>query len=369
MSFPSGDGNDPRAGLTGRLGMAGRPSRAHVRFFTLGDADYFVGAVALVNSLRLVGLDERITFLDLGLLPKQRAILAAECDFVDVRREPGDHPWTYQPFAHLANPSGVCVILDSDVIVTRRLDDLVESARAGEIAAYADPDRTRVAPEWSSIFELEQPLRRDRDYVNSGLVAFDADRHRDFLARWWHLCHGMTECGRRRSDDPIKYADQDALNALLMSEYADSARVINATVPMQSSDLAQAAVVDVDRLECSYEGRVVSALHSICWPKPWMWSARYQLARSAYLTCLLRLLHGPGLRITLEPRVLPRWLRAGAWGTTTRWLLHAIEKLPTPLFVWAYRTKVRLRGEAPVLTPTPTPDERLLADLTSPSTT
>ncbi len=111
--------------------MAGRPTRAGVRFFTLGDADYFVGAVALVNSLRLVGHTERITFLDLGLLPEQRAILAAECDFVDVRREPGDHPWTYQPFAHLTDPSGICAILDSDVIVTRRLDELIDRARDG----------------------------------------------------------------------------------------------------------------------------------------------------------------------------------------------------------------------------------------------
>ncbi len=67
------------------------------------------------------------------------------------------------------------------------------------------------------------------------------------LARWWDLCHQMTDCGRRGSDDPIKFADQDALNALLMSDYADVACVIDSALPMGLPEMADTDVVDAER--------------------------------------------------------------------------------------------------------------------------
>ena len=211
-----------------------------------------------------------------------------------------------------------------------------------------DPDASRFAPEWASIFELRAPLRRDHPYVNSGLLAFDADRHRNFLERWWELCDAMTECGPLRSpDDPVKFADQDALNALLMSEFADSAKVIERSVPMGLPEVADTEVVDVDHLECRYEGRIVPAMHSLRPPKPWMRPARYRLARSAYLTCLCRVLVGPDLRIVLDERTLPTWLRSGARASATRSVLYTLAKVPKPLFDWAYRTKVSTFGESP----------------------
>ena len=39
------------------------------QIFTMGDAGYFLGIVALINSLRLTGNHEPVTVLDLGMTP------------------------------------------------------------------------------------------------------------------------------------------------------------------------------------------------------------------------------------------------------------------------------------------------------------
>ena len=59
---------------------------APVGFFTIADANYFLGLVALVNSLRLQGHADPITVLDLGLQTDQREALETECDFVTPPR-------------------------------------------------------------------------------------------------------------------------------------------------------------------------------------------------------------------------------------------------------------------------------------------
>ena len=156
-------------------------SRHSVRFYTMGDANYFLGAVALVNSLRLVGHNDPITFLDLGLLPEQRAILETECDVVDIERDPRDHPYTFQPYPAMLDPSGICVIGDSDVIVTRHLGLLIDAAIEGKIAGFADRIERHV-PEWENIFGLQAPLQAGIPYINSGLIALDARVHRESSA-------------------------------------------------------------------------------------------------------------------------------------------------------------------------------------------
>src|SRR5205823_2574176 len=44
--------------------------------YAVADRNYFIGAVALLNSLRLVGHDEPLFLIDAGLTPAQRQLLA-----------------------------------------------------------------------------------------------------------------------------------------------------------------------------------------------------------------------------------------------------------------------------------------------------
>jgi len=318
--------------------------RSDVHFFTMGDSGYFLGAVALVNSLRIVGHDEPITFLDLGLTPAQREILSKECEVIDIERDPADHPFTFQPYPAVLHPTGICVIVDSDVIVTQRLDALIEAAAAGAIAAFPDQIVRRV-PEWESIFELRAPLRCGIPYVNSGLVAFDAQRHFDFLARWWYCCRGLHVTVPISGQRPTGFADQDALNALLMSEHAsDGVALRSPTMRLGAPALAATRVDDVTRLECTSAGGPVAALHSVTQPKPWMPEARSTLRRNAYLRCLRRCLAGDDLAIAIPDGELPPWLRRGRMLTVTSWFLHQLQRIERVAYharVWSQSTAKR----------------------------
>ena len=78
---------------------AGTSPPPPVGFFTIADATYFVGLVALVNSLRLQGHADPITVLDLGLQAEQREVLQAECDLVMPPHASQRHPWLMEPTA------------------------------------------------------------------------------------------------------------------------------------------------------------------------------------------------------------------------------------------------------------------------------
>ena len=63
---------------------------ADTSFYCVADQRYFPGAVALVNSIRLVGHREPIVLLDCGLTPAQRRLLEPEVEL--VTRPPGTPP-------------------------------------------------------------------------------------------------------------------------------------------------------------------------------------------------------------------------------------------------------------------------------------
>ncbi len=56
-------------------------------FYCVSSAEYFLGAVAMINSLRLNGHREPIYLLDAGLSDDQRALLAAEVTIVKAPEE------------------------------------------------------------------------------------------------------------------------------------------------------------------------------------------------------------------------------------------------------------------------------------------
>ena len=63
--------------------------RSATAFYCVSSELYFLGAVGLVNSLRLQGHDEPIYLLDCGLTQEHRELLARE---VDDRPRPRVHP-------------------------------------------------------------------------------------------------------------------------------------------------------------------------------------------------------------------------------------------------------------------------------------
>jgi len=291
-----------------------------VGFATIADSANFVGAVALVNSLRLHGHDDPITVLDVGLTDAERRELAGQCDVVAAPS--GDrHPWLLAPFACLARPAEVVVSLDSDVIVTASLDRILLDAHRGQVCAFSDFLSDRWFAEWEEVFGL--PMKpRHQAYVNSGFVAFSTVKYPDLLQQWADRCAdvSVTPVATPPIDltDPLALPDQDILNALLMTVVAPAAISVQ---PEDSSaqgqaNLARARVRDLRTLACSLDGTATTLLHSWGMPKPWQPAARRTLRGTPYVRCLRRLLVGPDLAVRSE---LPRvpWLTPGPRGALT----------------------------------------------------
>ena len=140
-----------------------------VAFYCMSSAEYFLGAVGMINSLRLQGHDEPVYVLDLGMSPWQRELLATEATIVAPPAE--TPPWLAKTYAPLAHPARTMVLIDADMVVTRPLGELIEQASEGVIAFENNMDR--FDPGWGEALGLGE-LRR-RPYACSGLVLAGGD--------------------------------------------------------------------------------------------------------------------------------------------------------------------------------------------------
>lgn len=309
-------------------------------FYTIADARYFPGAVGLVNSLRLTGHRQPLVVLDCGLTPRQRELLAPHCRLFPRDRTSITNPTLLKPFPHLLEPDGVAVLIDSDIIVCGPLESVLARARAGAICAVPDPEPDRWFAEWEQLFSLAAKPRR-QPYVNAGLVTFSVRHHPDLLGRWWSLCERIfthPTIAEGAADGPSSQADQDALNALLASEWdRDALDVLppeTSPGPREMRALRDGVhVQDARTLASRYRGRPVLALHSIGGRgKPWQGKGWLWLGDNPYPRLLRRVLCGDDLAVRMDPAELPLWLRPGPAGALAMLALDALNRL-----LWAAR--------------------------------
>lgn len=294
-----------------------------VQACTIVDSRYFLGVVALCNSLRLTGNVMPLTLLDVGLTPEQRRLLEPHGDVLSLPRNPYPHLQKAEILGRAS--ASVVVYLDADVIVTGSLDAAVRDAASGRVVACTDAV-DRWFAEWAEVFALRAPLRRE-PYLNSGFVVFSPERLPALLPRWSELCRALGGqrllLDSRGPDDPVWLADQDALNAILMSE--TPATTVSSTYEMAlpAPGRASGRVVDVGTLRCERNGVPVRLLHSIGNPKPWEARARWDWHPNAYTECLSRTLVGPDLTVRVPEAMVPTWLRAGPAAAGSRRLMSA----------------------------------------------
>jgi len=304
-----------------------------VTVYTLADASYFPGLVGLVNSLRLTGNPYEVVAIDGGLADWHRELLAPE-----VRVVPRPPSWTDSPYLWKAvvaqlRPEGVLIWLDSDILVTRSLADVVEVARQGRICVIRDdwePGVERFFPEWEGLFELAAPCRR-QTYVNAGFFAFDVARWPTLLDRWADCCRRIPPEGILHGDhatDPLWGGDQDALNALLMSEIPSGAvEYLPSGEMAHARGMAAVRVVDRSRLVVSAPGASPRLLHYTWQPKPWQPEGWRRVKPEAYVSLLIRSLYGEGAAVRPPRSSVPLWLRPGPTGKVSLFLVRAVRKL------------------------------------------
>ncbi len=219
-------------------------------FYCVADSRYFLGAVGLINSLRLVGHDEPIYVLDCGLSAQQRALIEAEATIVEG---PGDlAPQVLKTIAPLAHPAETMILIDTDMIVTRPLTGLIATAAAGRVVG-GSAELDRFCPEWEQILGLG-PVHR-RPYISTGLVLcggalgqelirlVDERKHLvDFELTFWR---------QNAADYPLVHADQDLINGVLAARASEAEIVVFEPRLSASPPFEGLEIVDLETIRCS----------------------------------------------------------------------------------------------------------------------
>lgn len=326
---------------------------------TAGDRGYFPGVVALFNSLGVVGFEGAVVVLDLGFSNDQRARLARVAQLVPLPLAPSDGRFATSAAAkaHLAELglTGVIIWIDSDIIVTSPLDDLVREASAGRVCVVRDDgpqDIERGFSEWSDLFGLPRRVQL-RTYVNAGFFAFSTEVWPDLLRLFTEACARIPRdrvAAGPSETNPFWASDQDALNAVLMSEVPPkSLHHLHPSEMVHSRRMSNALVRDPARLNVTYEGREARLLHSSWVPKPWVPRAWILLDSNAYVRLLPRLYFGADVLLPLKRSDVPPWLWPGSTGLILRAGVKGLRTLRIGVGALARKLPSGARGRAFVL--------------------
>jgi hypothetical protein len=290
-------------------------------FYCVADARYFLGAVALVNSLRLLGHREPINLLDCGLTAEQRDLLAAEVTLVDGPDEVA--PALLKTIAPLERPAAVEVILDTDLIVTRSLAGPIEQAAAGKVVSFRNSS-DRFVPEWGDFLDLGTIERGP--YLDFAALTLPGTRAEELLPLLKEL-QGRVEIdrtywGSREPDYPLLYADQDVMNAIVAARVPKDDLVVLDTRLAPVPPFAGLEVTDAEALRCEYgDGTQPYVVHHHM-VKPWLEPTH----SGVYSELMSRLLVGPGLAVEVPQSEVPSRFRAGPLAWAERKLIDVRER-------------------------------------------
>jgi hypothetical protein len=286
-------------------------------FYTVSDARYFIGTVALLNSIRLAGHQEPIFISDCGLDEKQRKLLEPVATIVDASSVGAPHH--AKLCAAIVHTADLSILIDSDVVLVRRLDELTARASRGAVTGFADPYEHRFDPRWGPLLGLGELT--PRTYVNAGLLLIP----RTLSGRLFpeveraqaQIELSETRFGRGNPEAPFYYVDQDVWNALFASN------VLDGNVDVLPSRLAPHPPFKGLRARGNEyvfdDGLAPFVLHHVL-AKPWLEQTRQNL----YSQLLPRLLLAPGLPIRLDEDDVPLRLRPGATGAAARAYADAV---------------------------------------------
>jgi hypothetical protein len=290
-------------------------------FYCVADSRYFLGAVGLVNSLRALGHDEPIHLTDCGLTQDQRDLLATTVELVDA---PADTPpallKTIGPNRH---PADVIVQLDTDLLATRHLGELIDTAAAGKLVAFENKS-DRWVPEWGELLDLGE-LRRQR-YLDFAALCMHSSIAREVQPliedRQGLIDIERTYWGSQDADYPLLYADQDVMNAIVAARVPAERTVI---LPGRFAPVPPfpGLRVDDDGLTCRYgDGEQPFVVHHHI-VKPWL----VPTEDGVYSRLLRRHLVGDALAVEVPTDLIPLRFRSGLRASVVRQRINARERL------------------------------------------
>ena len=290
-------------------------------FYCVADERYFLGAVGLINSLRLVGHDEPIYLLDCGLSAEQRDRLEPQATLIS---RPGETPpWLLKTVAPLERPAAVMVMLDTDMVATRSLAPLIERARPRRLLAFRNPI-DRFVPEWGELLELG-PLRRG-PYLSSAAICAERMLATEVLGliedRQGRIDFELTHWRRNVPGYAFTYADQDVFNAVLATRIEpDRIEALEARLS-PTPPFAGLKLADERTLRCAYADGVEPYLVHHHVAKPWLERTHH----GVYSQLLRRLLISDDVAIRVPQEQIPLRLRSGLRAYAERKRINARER-------------------------------------------
>jgi hypothetical protein len=291
-------------------------------FYCVADASYFLGAVGLVNSLRLVGHTEAILLLDCGLTAEQRSLLEGEVEIVPGPTNSAPH--VLKAIAPRQRPAEAMALIDADMIVSRHLGGLLDEARDGRVIA-GGAEMERFCPEWGELLDLGDV--RPAPYVSTGLVVCGGRLGRELVElvddRRDVVDFELTFWRRNVADYPLLHADQDLINAVLSARAADEEiRVFDPRLSA-SPPFAGLEIVDEASLRCAYDDGTEPYVVHHWLAKPWLEPTE----DGVYSRLLRRLLDADDVPVRVPERLVPLRLRRGLRGYAARKRIDAGKRL------------------------------------------
>jgi hypothetical protein len=313
-------------------------------FYTVSDRRYFLGTVALLNSLRLLGHSDPVFLVDAGLSDEQRDLIAGHVTLIPAPK--AVPAFFLKVLGPLSYPADVAMLLDADVIVVRPLDELIDAARTGRMVAFInnEPNHDRFFADWAQMLGLG-PLQR-RAYLANGQLWIPRSMNTRVLQPWRDAQHKVdirrTCLGRGTLMDPFYFPDMDVFNAIVSAHLEPDEVLAYEHRLAPHPPFAELALIDKRRLVCRYpDGTQPFLLHHIL-DKPWLKPTR----ANAYSRLLPRLLLAPDVSLRLEPELLPVRLREGwlAAGSRVRANAQATVFSETRRQVGRLEIRTRLRA-------------------------
>jgi hypothetical protein len=291
-------------------------------FYCMSSDVYFLAAVGLVNSLRLLGRSEPIYLTDLGLTAEQRRLLEPETRFVAAPE--GVPPFLLKAYAPSRHPAEVQVLADADMVVCAPLDALIDAAAEGNVVGGAT-GLDRHEDEWAELLGLG-PLDDSIPYLSSALLMLGGELG-DEIGSLVDDRADRVDFERTyfRGNDPaypLLHAEEDVVNAVLRAR-ARPEQVV-AFEPRLSAipPFAGLEVADERDLRCEYaDGTRPYVVHH--WPgKPWL----ERTHDGVYSRLLRRLLTGDDVPVRVPDGLIPRRFRRGPAAWAERKLIDLRER-------------------------------------------
>jgi hypothetical protein len=287
----------------------GSASARDCAFYLIADSRFFIGAVVVLNSLRLIGHQEPIVVVDAGLTAAERSALSTHAELISAPENVS--PALMKMTGPLTRPADVAVVLDSDVIVVSPLNDLIDAAASGQLVAFVNnaPVHDRFFPEWSTVLELT-PMRR-QPYLAAGQLFIPRTLNDRLFTPWQQgqakVDMQRTLWGRGRLTDPFYFADMDVFNAVVSNRLEPNEILMLENRYAPVPPFPELELIDPERLLVRYpNGEHPYLLHHIL-GKPWLKATRTNI----FTLLLPRLLLAPDLPLRLTRAQIPLRLRDG----------------------------------------------------------